>query len=559
MIRTAMHRSVRAVRSTRRLPTSVGALALTLALAAPLTVPLTAPRTASTTAPAVVGTVVRADIETTALQRGAAPRRPNIIFLMVDDMRADELRYLPRTRSWLADGGVRFRNAWMPNPLCCPSRASVLTGLHSHNHGVWSHSDDYGFHAFDDRSTLPVWLQQAGYTTTYLGKYLNGYGVQPRPGRTGGRSTQYVPPGWSQWRGSIDGGLPESHPKHGDTYAFFDTTLNDNGNGYIGTEGRYQSVVYGRMAADTVTRLAARPDPFFSYVSFAAPHSGGPVESDEPGLVYNTWTRRWATLATPARPARVHGRFDEVLTEAPGKRWFAEQPTDLRPAYDDLPPIADTEWEHLLNAARQRAESLSVVDESVDRIMRALKRSGELRRTLVVFTSDNGFFLGERRVRHGKSHPYAPSGRVPLLVRGPDIPRGQVREDPYLSIDHAPTLAEAAGVAPAYEVDGLSLLSVARGGDRGWVRPVLAESAPQAGEAQPAVRGIRTDRYFYTRWQDGPEELFDVRRDPLERHNLAAQQEHAATLAALRAELERVRDCAGIACNPPLSPELRSP
>jgi arylsulfatase A-like enzyme len=134
-----------------------------------------------------------------------------------------------------------------------------------------------------------------------------------------------------------------------------------------------------------------------------------------------------------------------------------------------------------------------------------------------------------------------------------------VREDPFLSVDHAPTLAAAAGVNPPREVDGLSLLKVARQGDQGWVRPVLAESAPQPGERRPAVRGIRTARYFYARWAGGQEELFDVRRDPLERHNLASKRRYAGALDSLRAQLNEVAGCAGAACNPGLPPSLRAP
>lgn len=504
---------------------------------------------------ALSGSLGRAETGATPHQV-AAEQRPNILFIMVDDMRRDELRFMPRTRSWLAKGGVRFSNAVMPNPLCCPSRASVLTGLHAHNHLVWSHNQAYGFHSFDDRSTLAVWLRRAGYTTTYLGKYLNLYGIQPPPGSTTGHSTQYVPPGWSQWRASIDGGLPASHPQHGSTYGYFDTTLNRNGNGYIGNEGRYQSVVYGKMMANTVTGLAAKAAPFFSYVSFTAPHNGGPIEADDPGQVYNTWSQRWERIGTPARPGRVRGKFDSVLTAAPGRKWFSERPTDLRPAYYDEPPISDVEWRRIRNTARQRAESLAVVDESIGRIMRALRASGELRRTIVVFTSDNGYFLGERRVRHGKSHPYGPSGRVPLLMRGPGIPRGHMRADPYLSVDHAATLAAAAGVQLPHPVDGISMLGVARQGDRGWSRPVLTESTPRRGETVPSVRGIRTARYFYNRWVGGQEELFHVTGDPHERHNLVRDPAYADVLAALRSTLDEVKDCTGAACNPALSPEL---
>jgi N-acetylglucosamine-6-sulfatase len=484
----------------------------------------------------------------------AQETRPNILFLMVDDMRRDELRFMPRTVSWIANGGVKFRNAIMPNPLCCPSRASVLTGRHAHNHKVWSHNEPYGFHVFDDRSTLPVWLRRVGYKTTYLGKYLNGYGEQPPPRRSTGRSVQYVPPGWSSWRGSIDGGLPSGHPYHGSTYNYFDTTLNRNGNGYISNEGRYQSVVYGDMTATSIKRLAAQSAPFFSYVSFTAPHNGGPIERDDPGLVYNTWSHRYAPMGTPARPGRVHGKFDRVLTQAPGRAWFSETPTNLHGGYSSVPPITDQEWRHIKEAARQRAEAVSVVDESVGRIMRALQESGELDRTLVVFTSDNGYFLGERRIRHGKSWPYSPSGRVPLLMRGPGIPAGEVRDDPYLSVDHAATLAAAARVDTPYVTDGVSMLSVARRGDQGWRRPVLTESTPRHGETLPSVQGIRTPTHFYTRWASGQEELFLVTRDAAERHNVADETEYSAVLALMRRALMDVRNCAGVSCSPPLSP-----
>jgi N-acetylglucosamine-6-sulfatase len=484
---------------------------------------------------------------------GAAAARPNIVFLMVDDMRKDELRFMPATRKWLGAGGATFVSAIAPNPLCCPARASVLTGLHAHNHKVWSHVKPYGFHAFDDRSSLPVWLRRAGYTTTYLGKYLNGYGEQPPFGRTTGRSVQYVPPGWSQWRASIDGGLPATHPKDGGTYRFFDTTLNNHGRGYLAYPGRYQTDVYADLTVASINRLAPRSAPFFSYVSFTAPHGGGPREADDPRPVYDTWSRRWDTMVTPARPKRVHGRFDAAIPQAPGRAWYAEPATDLRPAYYDVPPISEGEWGSIREAARQRAESLAVVDHAVDRIMIALRRSGELGRTLVVFTSDNGYFLGEQRIRQGKSYPYSASGRVPLLVRGPGIPAGAVRQDPYLTIDHAATLAQTAGVTPPYATDGISMLGVARNGDKGWARGVLTETAPGADGRGP-VLGLRTWRYLYTDWRAGAEELFDLARDPAERHNVAARPEYAAVLTLMRQELGRQRSCRALTCRQAMPP-----
>ena len=133
--------------------------------------------------------------------------KPNVVVITLDDMREDELAYMPRTRALLADQGVTFENGFAPYPLCCPARASLLTGLYTHNHKVWSHQEPWGFKSLRDRQTLPVWLQDAGYDTVFLGKYLNGYGAQPPPDGSAPDSKLYVPPGWTDWRGAIDGGL----------------------------------------------------------------------------------------------------------------------------------------------------------------------------------------------------------------------------------------------------------------------------------------------------------------------------------------------------------------
>ena len=488
----------------------------------------------------------------TGLAASAAPTAPNIVMLMVDDMRTDELRFMPRTRRLVGQPGATFRNAIVPTAMCCPSRASTLTGLHTHNHGVWSHREPWGFHAFDDRSTLAVWLQAAGYTTAYLGKYLNGYGLQPRPGAETGRSTQYVPPGWDSWRASIDGGLPRDHAHHGDTYDYFDTTLNNDGSGYLSHQGRYQTNVYAELASEEIERLAAAPEPFFSYVSFTAPHFGDPVESDDPGPVRQTSgdSSAWVQAATPARPRRVWDEFNDAITRAPGKAWQAGGPTGHVGAPSDLPPISRVEWRRVREIARQRAESLSVVDEAIGRILGSLAATGELDDTVVVFTSDNGYFLGEFRVRQGKTYPYGPSGRVPLLIRGPGVPAGVTRSDPYLSIDHAPTLAQAAGVTMPYEPDGRSLWDVARTGDQGWTSAVLTEAAPRRPGEPNAVLGVRTGDFFYAAWRGGAEELFDLRSDRAERHNVATDPSYADDLTQLRGLLAGLRDCRAATCRP---------
>ena len=496
-----------------------------------------------------------------------AETRPNIVVIMVDDMRSDDLRFMPRTKRLIGDAGVEFVNSFSPHPLCCPARASVLDGRYTHNHRVFGVAPPYAFPSFDDRSTIATWLQDAGYRTTYLGKYLNGYGQLPAPGATTGDSTTYVPPGWTTWRASIDGGLPSDHPDAGSTYRYYDTTLSVDGEAFENFAGRYQTRVYGELSEQIVRAEAAQEAPFLLYASYTAPHHGGPRESDDPARVLRSDGRE-VDFVTPARPPEVRGIFDATVTAAPGKSWVDPDFSD-KPRYLRKPALTAEEWLALRDVTRQRAESLWVVDQAVKRTIDALAASGELDRTLVLFTSDNGYFLGEQRVRQGKVWPHEPSLRVPMLVRGPGIPAGQTRTDPITSMDLAPTLAEAGGVVPGRPVDGVSLLGVARSGNRGWTRSILTETGSSGGvvrstdEAggplgageQPDLRyalGVRTQRYLYVDVATGERELYDLRSDPQQYHNLATVPAYADELAVLAGELKRLRSCAGAECSAPM-------
>lgn len=497
--------------------------------------------------------------------------RPNVVVIMTDDMRDDDLRFMPWTRRLVADRGVRFRNSFAPYPLCCPARASVLTGLYTHNHRVYDVVAPYAFTSFDDRSTIATWLQDSGYATIYVGKYLNGYGFMPEPGRTSGTSLSYVPPGWTAWRASPDGGFASGSPVAGSTYDFFDTTLSDNGQGFDPYPGRYQSRVYGGLTERIVRARAASDRPFFLYVSYTAPHHGLPREPDDPAPVRRN-DGRFTTFVTTARPDDVKGSFDSTVTAAPGASWDDPDFTD-KPGYLSKPRINAAEKAAMLEVTRQRAEALAVVDAQVRRTVEALAASGELEETLLLFTSDNGYFLGEQRMRQGKVWPHEPSLRVPLLMRGPGIPAGQVRSDPFTSLDLAPTIAHLAGVTPGVEPDGVSLLGVAREGDRGWDRAVLTETASQGdaprttdeagdpldeGEA-PDPRfalGIRTSRYLYVDLATGEHELYDVVRDPRQYVNLAGDPAYASRMALFAQELRVLRTCRAAGCRGPLPPEL---
>jgi arylsulfatase A-like enzyme len=502
--------------------------------------------------------------------------RPNVVLIMLDDMRDDDLAYMPQTRQLITRQGVRFANSLAPYPLCCPARASVLTGQYAHNHRVWSHKLPWGFPSFDDRSTLATWLQDAGYSTTYIGKYLNGYGRMPEPGADAGSSTTYVPPGWTDWRASIDGGLSRSHPDQGSTYHYLDTTLNDNGVEFDNYEGRYQSTVYGELSEDVVADRARSRKPFFLYVSYTAPHTGRPRESNDPGWIRSDDGRR-ELFATPFVPAPVRGKFDDVIHKAPGADWFRRRPPQDKPEYlRDRVALNAAEKEGLLEVTRQRAEAVSVVDTQVARTIRALEVAGELDNTVVMLTSDNGYFLGEQGIRTGKTLPHEPSIHTPLVMRGPGIPAGEVRYDPFLSIDFAPTIAQLAGVRPPTQVDGLSMLSVARKGDQGWTRAVLTETgqrstvretdesggplhADDPGDADIRYAiGVRSDRYLYVHLANGDEELYDMGVDRDQYDNLVHVGSYARIRNLMRKQLKVIRACDGEQCRAQLPSPLAS-
>ncbi len=497
--------------------------------------------------------------------------RPNVVVIMADDARNDDLRFMPNVRRLIGDRGVRFTNTFSPQPLCCPARASFLTGQYSHNHGVWSHVSPYGFRALHDRATLPVWLHRVGYDTTFLGKYLNGYGTQTR--RNGQPSLRYVPPGWTDWRGAVDGGVKADPALDGGTYRYWNTTLNVHGT-LVPHHGAYQTRLFSRIAQQTFRQESRSPAPFFSWLSFVAPHHGSPREVDDPAPLLRADGHREVFL-NPARPKGVRGRFDSVIRHAPGYR--GEKDVRDKPFFiRDNPPLSHAEQVAVREDSRQRAEALSVLDDEVAKMMAVLRRTGELAHTYVVFTSDNGYFLGEHRMRQGKILPYEPSLRVPLLIRGPGIPAGQTRTDPFTMIDFAPTLLQIAGAPRPRSVDGVGMLGVAKHGDRGWSRGILTETGPRTVRSDIAEsdnflvdpshgpsplrfsQGVRTGRYLYVEHASRERELYDLRTDPREVTNLVDRPGRRPVVRALAHELDLLRNCKGHGCSLRLPRILRT-
>jgi arylsulfatase A-like enzyme len=503
----------------------------------------------------------------------ASPRpqqsgRPNLVTVLTDDMRADDLRWMPHVRRLVQDQGLDFRNSFASYPLCAPARASLMTGEFSHNHHVFSHVEPYGFGALDDRRTIATSLNDAGYNTLFLGKYLNGYGVQDSL-VTGQPSFRYVPPGWTDWRASVERPANSGFASGG-TYQYYDLLVNKNGTIDDSHKGRYQSAVQGRMASRMVREYHRSPKPFFLYWAPIAPHFGLPRESDDPSV---TWPDGEPELVkTPARPPAVRGVFDREIQRASGLPQDggpAEQDVSDKPhPIDELPELSDAERVAVRTLTRQRAEALFALDAQVAKLVHTLKATHEYANTVIMFTSDNGYFLGEHRLRQGKIKPHEPSLRVPFLIAGDGIPHGD-RFDPVTTEDVAATLLDLGHARPPHPLDGQSVVpSFAR--DRGWRSPVLTEGletspvfrdaaaspAPGFTDARTTI-GIRTSRWKYVRYNDGEGELYDLDADANELTNLFGDPQHAA----VQAELEQVwvdhKDCRGVSCAAPLPADLR--
>ncbi|KRA29402.1 MULTISPECIES: sulfatase family protein [unclassified Nocardioides] len=515
------------------------------------------------TEPVVEGPVATVAAADGSVQHENLPKQPNVVLVMADDMRVDDLAFAPNLRKLIADHGVTFENSFAPFPLCCPSRASFLTGQYAHNHKVYWHDPPYGYGAFDDSRTIATSLKAAGYRTGYLGKYLNRYGLA-RSKVTGEPSLTYVPNGWDDWRAAVE--PPGESYVHGQTYDYMDTPFNVNGvidNNYRGV---YQSDVIGDMSVDMAGKFAKKKDPFFLYVNYVAPHHGGPNAADEPRDVLDE-NGREVNVVTPGVPDWVRGKFDDRIDRASGiaatgeqiETDFSDKPPALRKR---IQPLGDEAKDALRYATRRRAEAVYVMDRNIARLVAELQRSGEWEDTVFAFTSDNGMILGEHGLGMTKVRAHEPSLRVPMLVTGPGLRTKEKRYDPISTVDLTATILDFADAKPSHKPDGVSRADSLVGGDQGWTTPVVTEAVFTSRGNDPAFTdmrstiGIRVSRYSYTRYNDGATELYDLVEDPREDQNVADDPRYADALAALDELWPAIKDCRGRACSPDLAPVL---
>jgi N-acetylglucosamine-6-sulfatase len=425
-------------------------------------------------------------------------RAPTAIVLVVtDDQRFDTLWAMPTVTAELVRRGASFPDAFVVNPICCPSRATILTGRYSHTTGVYRQVPPFGrFEWFRDGSTLATWLQDAGYTTGLFGKYLDGY---QHAGLTG-----YIPPGWDRWAAFI-------HSQYEDYALQVDGEVRRYGS----APEDYSTDVLAGMAEAFVRET---PGPLFLYFAPAAPHGPAPPAPGDEGA--------FADLP-PWRPPS----YDEVDV--------SDKPAWVR----DLHPLGEARREHIDELRRNQYASLLAVDRAVAAFIDALRDTGRLADTLFLYTSDNGLLWGEHRWRR-KEAAYEEAIRVPLVVRwdAGGIPPGSRPDVLAANVDLAPTIADAVGI-PAPGAEGISLLPTLRGEPGPSREDLLIEHLAGANPV-PTYCAVRSRRWTYVRYEDGFEELYDLQADPYQLQNLAGDPDVAEVLRERRARLAEL-------CDPP--------
>jgi arylsulfatase A-like enzyme len=484
---------------------SFGAVAL-LALLGPFAITAADPVSEAAPVAAVAG----------ESQRAAGP---NTIVVITDDMRADEMWVLPATRRWLARSGITYSRAYAPTPLCCPARATILTGKYAHNTGVLDNTSTGtfagGFTAFDDTRTLATELQGSGVTTGYIGKYLNEY------------ASLYVPPGWDMWMAGVQGQYRYRHnTRHNRLWSYQGRTVY-NFNGTYVTERGYETTVQTRLATEFIETYA--DDQFYLELNWLAPHG------NLAGLK--------ADSSAPIPHESHEHDFDDY--RVPRTAAYNEEHMGDKPKVMRGPSLTRLELASVDHLAEMRLETLRSVDDGMVQIRAALEAAGIHERTNVLFVSDNGFMLGEHRIRAGKKVVYEPSGRVPLLMAGPGVPRsGAVRSAPVGLHDIAPTVMRLFGLGTMPGADGRPLFGSGSLADR----DIMLQGSVDAKPAR-SYTGLRTpDGYKYVEYHEGGVELYDLNADPLEVSSLAKDPAYAALRRDLAQRLATLRVCQKESC-----------
>ncbi|MFN8413310.1 MAG: sulfatase [Anaerolineales bacterium] len=477
---------------------------------------------------------------------------PNVVIILTDDLDFNLIPYMEKTKSLIGDQGSTLTNYFITTPICCPSRSSMLRGQYGHNTDILDNSPAFirFFKKGEEKETLATWLTTAGYQTSLIGKYLNLY-----PTNAG---KNYVPPGWTDWHAF----LYQKAENGGDFY--YNYTMNENGAlvQYGNTPNEYSTDVIKNKALDFLNKNKSGTQPFFLYLPVYGPHG-------------------------PSTPAPRHTDLFTTL-EYPQKPSFGE--TDLSDKTDVIRTFASSGDEFdagdANNLFRERVQTVQAVDELVNDVINTLEKNGQLDNTYIIFTSDNGFHMGEHNFPSGKGTPYEEDIHVPFMIRGPGITPGSQVTQMIANIDVAPTIADMAGASTADFIDGrsfLSLLHPEAGPSIKWRKSLLIEMGytnspassliqnvslnedtanispsmteyPDVGQRVPLTlidggsnRAVRTENFIYIEYEDGEVEYYDLIADPYQLNNIAPTLD-ADTLTTLHDWLAKLETCTAENC-----------
>lgn len=418
-------------------------------------------------------------------------RPPNILLVITDDQRATaSMQALPTVRRLFGRGGRTFTNAFATTPLCCPSRASIVSGRYAHNHGVQTNDDGMDL---DPDATIQRHLQDAGYRTAVVGKYLN------------------------RWD-------PNVNPRHFDRFAVWLRGIYRHSSWNVdGRVRRPEGYTTGLMTgfAERFLRAFEKDDdaPWYLWLGPNAPHSPYSAEHRYKGAKTNGWDGNPATR-------------DRDVSDEPA---FVAR--------------SQSSTQHARQIRRKQLRTLYSVDDQVAQVFDLLRELGEERDTLAIFMSDNGFLWGEHGIV-GKRYAYTQSIQIPLMIRwAGHVEPGSVDDRLAANLDLAPTLLEAAGVPAPNSYDGVSLLGA------GTRERLLVEQWGDEETYVPTLASLRTDDYQYVEYYDRAgtvvaREYYDLEADPWQRRNLLgdATTRNDPVVRALARRLREDRSCRGARC-----------
>ncbi|HEY0680489.1 MAG TPA: sulfatase [Chitinophagaceae bacterium] len=442
--------------------------------------------------------------------------KPNIIFILTDDFASNLVGFMPNLKAMQGEG-VTFSNYYVSNSLCCPSRSTIYTGMLPHNTGVETNTKPFGgYDAYIEKGnaqkSFSVALQNAGYKTAMMGKFLNGY--LPRK--------HQAPAGWTDW--FVGGG----------GYRNYDYDINSNGQllhfGHS-PEDYLTDVLSGR--ADSLIR-AWKDNPFFIEISTFTPHA-------------------------PFIPAPRH---QKLFTDAKAPRTpaFNKQADNSAPQWlRKLQPLGTKQIDRIDNIFRNRLRCVMSIDEMLGNIRKVLNETGASNRTYIFFSSDNGYHLGDYSMLQGKQTPFDIDIRVPLIASGPNVAKGSLQQAIVSNIDLAPTFAALAGTQLSGDPDGRDIQHLLREQTTkkiNWRNFAIIEhrsvnddqNDPDRQESEdgrlPSYTALRFQNLLYVEYETGEVSCYDVTNDPYELKNIASSLS-SEVQNKLRSILLAAKKCGG--------------